>query len=222
MENMNNKTKKIAVIAIISIIIIMAIIIIVFTSNNNKTELQNQEVKESEQSNPPSSDTNSQTNNETVLEETYRVAITNTYVNVPNYHKMEMGLTEGFMDGTTKFFAISCSPFDKASDDVKEEYNKRITDYIADVHNHRLVKALGEHTEEIININGIETYKVEGKMNCGSNPKYDAYFVSYTFIMDNVSFMISGLVYDESQPEKEIKQVKEITEAMMRSVRDHK
>lgn len=153
-----------------------------------------------------------------LLPGTHKVSLRDIYVDIPKYNVIGKGYTEIFMDGETKYITFSCMKDDVAAD-AKEAFDVVYPKFKINIANQHGIHGEDFTTQELVEINGIEAYKVSGIVDGGVIVIKDCYFYGYSFIYDGLPCGIFGVVSDWDQPEEEIESVTAIVDAMMESVR---
>lgn len=167
------------------------------------------------------SDSNENIERCNLLTYTYKVPLKNVYIDAPDYHFISEGFTVVYMEEDVKYFAITYDT-SLSSTELSEAFKKNFGIFKASMVGHDLINKINDDVkEQAFHINGIDYLKCEGSLNCGDNPIYNAFMTSYTFILDNTSCTIWGVVMDEAQKEIEISDVNSIVEEMVKTVRDH-
>lgn len=156
-----------------------------------------------------------------LLVDTYKCPGRNIYIDTPNYQEIEEGYTRVFVMHDIKMVTINVnkrgdtSSLEKAHETAFE--NMRLS-----TQNYCYPNYLTVEKDSIENINGMEVYKYEGTINCGHDTIYEAYAVGYSFILDGEPCNINGMVLDKEQPEELKKEMKEVVDAMIYTVRCEK
>lgn len=182
-----------------------------------KTELERTETAASEQK-VEQEEPVTQDKEETLLTDTYKVPGQAIYVDVPDMHPIESGFTQVYFEDLVKYVTFTCIQVETAQDE-KEAFGKVFGPFINSMSGLDIINHLGEITGENLTVNGLDVYFFEGKLNCGTNPVYDAYIRGYSFICEGMPCALIGVVMDEEQSEEEIEAVKELVDAMMDTVR---
>lgn len=177
-------------------------------TNNQEANIQDQQNTHSEES-----------KNQSLLPYTYQVPLRDIYVDVPNYQEIEEGYTRVFIVHEKKYVTVT-SVLNNTATDAKDAYSKAFDVFCVCMQNYEggpnffHIKA-----DKMMTINGIDVYYFEGTINYGEENLYDGYGVGYSFIMDDIPCAIIGSVIDKEQPEELKKEIKEIVDAMIQSVR---
>lgn len=189
--------------------------------NNNGNEL-NIPVNNQESNNKNENMTEEISNKNSKLVSTQKVPLQNIYVDVPNYNRIEEGYTTIYWNKGVSYVTFTCMHGDETASTIIEAHEQTLYCFLRSVNDHHFVNELGKVQEKNITVNGIDTYNYEGVISAGHNPIYDAYIYGYAFIYNGFPCSIIGVVSDESQPELEKDNIKEIVDAMMFTVRDTK
>lgn len=210
-----NKKNGITLITLVIIgLILLAVVIFLVTNSkdtnnnaNNNDIISNQTIQKNE-------------NKGRILHEyIYQVPMKNIYVNIPNYHEMEQAYSELFMVRNSRYIAFT-SAISSIAANVKEAHNEAFKEFISNMENYEGgVNGINITKEEITTINDLEVYKFEGTINYGINQIHDGYAIGYSFIMDNIPCEIIGSVCDDSQSEELIKEIRDLVNEMVKTVR---
>lgn len=230
LKNKNGISLIILVLIVVLVIVVGAVTVVLLTnkdnngSSENNTDLntpinQNQAETNTNKPNANVEENNSSKNNK--LTSTYKVPLQKIYIDVPNYNLIEEGYTRIFWNKGISYVTFTCLYEDTASI-VSEAHTKTFQTFVQNVQDHHFVNELGKVKEKNITVNGIDTYNYEGVVSAGRNPIYNAYTYGYSFIYNGFPCAIIGVVRDEDQPQSEINNVKEIVDAMMKTVRNTK
>ena len=228
---LNNQKRTGLIVLVLIIIAIIAIVtstvVLLANKDNNDSKNNDNELnvpvsnEESNKGNENVSQNNSSKNNKLVS--TQKVPLQKIYIDVPNYNRIEEGYTTIYWNKGVSYITFTCMRDDDIIASTVSEAHKVTFDcFLRSVNDHHFVNKLGNVKEKNIIINGIDTYNYEGVICAGHNPIYDAYVYGYAFIYGGFPCAIIGVVSDESQPQSEIVNVKEIVDAMMLTVRNTK
>ncbi len=158
--------------------------------------------------------------NDTELPLTYKVPLKNIYVNVPFYQEIEEGYTQVYMVHESKYVAIT---FEKnvTANSVKEAHEIAFNKFKINMTNYEGgVNSISIEKEETKQINGLEVYCFEGKINYGTDTSYDGYAKGYAFIMDGVPCEIIGSVIEDGQPSALVDEISFIVDEMIKTARE--
>lgn len=157
--------------------------------------------------------------NQSLLPYTYRVPLEDIYIDVPNYQEIAQGYTQVYIVHDTKYVTITTA-FDSKATNEKDAYFQAFKYFLINMQNYEGgPNAFNIITDKTMTFNGIDVYYFEGTISYGEKNPYDGYGVGYSFIMDDIPCAIIGSVTDKEQPEELKKEIKEIVDAMMQSVR---
>ena len=207
-------------ISTLALLVVFMISILLCSCGKNEPSNSNQSNNNSltESTGEPSDSHTSVDDN--VLTSTYKVPLKNIYIDVPDYHFISDGYTVIYLEDGVKYFAISYDT-SLSSSNLKKTFETIFSGFKADMGGYHHINELNNVEEQTVSINGIDFLKCKGSINCGENPTYDAYMISYTFALDNTSCTVFGVVMDEAQKEPEISDVNTIVEEMVKTVRDY-
>lgn len=151
---------------------------------------------------------------------TYKVPMKNVYVDAPNYQEIEEGYTELFIVHESKYVAITSDRKSTATS-VKDAHEIAFNKFKTNMQNYEGgVNSIVIEKEETRQINGIEVYCFEGKINYGKDNVYDGYAKGYAFIMDGVPCEIIGSVIDDGQSSALINEISTVVDAMIKTARE--
>ncbi len=153
-----------------------------------------------------------------LLPGTFKVPGHEIYVDTPKYNVIGKGYTEIFIDGETKYITLNCLDGYEATD-AKSAFDVVYDKFKINIANQHGIHGENFTTQELVEINGIEAYKVSGIVDGGVIVIKDCYFYGYSFMYDGLPCGIFGVVSDWEQPAEEIESVTAIVDAMMASVR---
>lgn len=156
-----------------------------------------------------------------LLPNTYKVPKQEIYVDVPDFNEMEKGYTELFRDGERKYVAFT-DLREEFVENEKEAFERIFPKFANNMSSLHKIKGTPVLTESSAEINGIATHKFSGTVECGFTISTDCYIYGYSFIFNDVPCLITGVVSDKTQSQKEIDSVTAIVDAMMKSVRNEK
>ena len=155
------------------------------------------------------------------LSSSYKVPGKNIVVDVPDYQEMEKGYTELFILHGERYVAVTANKAEDATS-LADAHEKSFEKFKENIQNYSYVNSINIKNDSTETINGVEVYKYEGTLNCGHDTIYDAYVIGYSFIMDNTPCTITGSVINQSQPQEQIDEIKDIVEAMIQSLRSER
>lgn len=155
------------------------------------------------------------------LSSSYKVPGKNIVVNAPDYQAIENGFTKLYILNGERYVAVTADVNTKVNS-TKEAHDAAFAFFKNAIQNYSYVNSLNIKKDSTETINGIEVYKYEGTLNCGHDTIYDAYVIGYSFIMDNTPCTITGSVINQSQPQEQIDEIKDIVEAMIQSLRSER
>lgn len=151
---------------------------------------------------------------------TYKVPMKNVYVDAPNYQEIEEGYTELFIVHESKYVAITSDRKSTATS-VKDAHEIAFNKFKTNMQNYEGgVNSIVIEKEETKQINGIEVYCFEGKINYGKDNVYDGYAKGYAFIMDGVPCEIIGSVIDDGQSSALVNEISAVVDAMIKTARE--
>lgn len=177
-------------------------------TNNQEANIQDQQNTDLEEK-----------TNQSLLPYTYCVPLEDIYIDVPNYQEIEQGYTQVYIVHDSRYVTIT-SDFDSVASDAKDAYLKTFEVFRDNMQNYEGgLNYFNITTDKMMTINGIDIYYFEGTINYGEENPYDGYGVGYSFIMNDIPCAIIGSVIDKEQPEELKKEIKEIVDVMMQSVR---
>ena len=183
----------------------------------DNTELTTAELNTSESSDVISTEND----HKTALNDSkyFRVPLKNIYMNVPDYHEIEEGITELYMVHSSRYVAITGSVLLKATS-CDEAHEVCIKEMKANMMNYQggMNEFKIERKEKVV-INGIEMLRMEGCINYGEDTPYDGYAVGYAFILDDSPCEIIGSVIDKEQSESLKEEIKTVVDEMAKTVR---
>ena len=209
--------KKIVIFILVTVVSVLLVACgkVSETSQSNKDEISSTE-KENEET-----ELNlDQEKNNVSLPITYKVPRKNIYINAPNYQEIEQGYTELFIVHESKYVAITSDKKSTATT-VKDAHDIAFAKFKTNMQNYEGgVNSISIEKEETKQINGIEVYCFEGKINYGRQNIYDGYAKGYAFIMDGVPCEIIGAVIDEDQSSALIYEIADVVDAIVMSVRE--
>ena len=149
----------------------------------------------------------------------HQVHTRDIYIRVPNYHPIENGYNYLLSDNDDIIIAIASLLLEKGTT-LEQAYKDIVDNYILEMDNYAKIDKLTIEKDENVTINGIDTYKFEGKLNChGETGNYDLYTIGYTFIMDGIPCCVQGTVYNKKQPEEMINTTRDTVNAMIKTLR---
>lgn len=148
----------------------------------------------------------------------YKIPGKKIYVNVPDWKDLERGYVEEFCIYEEQMISVlgNCS----SSAASLEEAQTECTEMWKVCQDMLSANTFTVTAEQTGTMNGIDYYRYEGLWNCGDADPFDAYTVGYTFFMDGIPVNIQGIVLDPAQPQATIDNIKMITDASMKTVRD--
>ncbi len=153
----------------------------------------------------------------------YKVAGRKIYMEVPNYREMELAYTRIFIVNGVKYVAVTANKRSehKGITDLKKAHELAYEKFVQNVEASSYINSINIENEKTETINGIEMYRYEGTVNCGTEEgyEYDAYVVGYSFIMDETPCTITGSVIDKEQKEEMINEIRNYVDAMAQTVR---
>lgn len=152
-----------------------------------------------------------------LLGSTYKIPLHNIYIDIPNLKQIESGYSRIYL---CKQYYIAFTFLDEeTAKDNRECFDKTFLKFRGNIEDYQHINDLGEYQSEDVTVGGVDAYKIKGTMSAGNNPVYDAYVYAYNFVYDGVLCQILGGVIDEAQTEDEIREVTEIADAMMKTIR---
>ena len=183
-------------------------------NENNDTSITESKNDETE------SNEKEEQNNSVDLSLTYKVPMKNVYVDAPNYQEIEEGYTELFIIHESKYVAITSDRKSTATS-VKDAHEIAFNKFKTNMQNYEGgVNSIVIEKEETKQINGIEVYCFEGKINYGEDNVYDGYAKGYAFIMDGIPCEIIGSVIDDGQSSALINEISTVVDAMIKTARE--
>mgnify|MGYP004453799129 CR=1 FL=1 len=156
--------------------------------------------------------------NRELLPNTYKFPEKELYIDIPDYSHIESGYTELFKNRENKYVTITYSD-DNTFENVKEVFDSLYPKFKNNVSSWHSINDETFTSVENVEINGISVQRVIGTVEYGILDKYDCYLYGYSFIFEGVPCAIIGVVTDLDQPQKEIDELTDIVDAMMKSVR---
>ena len=228
---MFNNKKGISLITLVLIVvavIVIGAVLIVLVMNNNKEDSSttNNSLNNSNNNTQVNIDKNDNTSNKqnndktvTLSGGTYKVPMKNIYIDVPNYQEIEEGYTEVFIVHESKYVAIT-SNRKATAQSAKEAHEIAFEKFKTNMQNYEGgVNSIKIEKDETKQINGIDLYFFEGKINYGTSTIHDGYAIGYSFVMDGIPCEIIGSVIDDSQSTQLIHEIQNIVNAMIKTVR---
>lgn len=163
---------------------------------------------------------------DSLLSYTFKVPGKSIFVDVPNYQEIDKGFTKLFILNGERYIAITYDKNSSASS-LEEAHNLAFGIFKDNIQNYSYVNSLTTTSESNETINGIQVYKYVGKLNCAldfsnRDNSYDAYAIGYSFIMDGIPCSIIGSVINQNQVDKDINEVTNIVEAMIKTLRSER
>ena len=154
----------------------------------------------------------------------FKVAGKNIYMKVPNYQQIECGFTRLFILNGERYVAVNYAKNDTASS-LQQAHEIAFNQLKSGLDGFSDINSLTVEKDSTEVINGIEVYKFIGTLNCSiglssQGKSYEAYAIGYSFIMDGIPCSIVGSVINTDQKEEDIKEITEIVEEMITTVRD--
>lgn len=208
---------------IFALILAMALCISLVACGGETKEPQNEnnDTSITESKNDETESTNKEETKDSVeLSLTYKVPMKNVYVDAPNYQEIEEGYTELFIVHESKYVAITSDRKSIAAS-VKDAHEIAFNKFKTNMQNYEGgVNGISIVKEETKQINGIEVYSFEGKINYGKDNVYDGYAKGYAFILDGVPCEIIGSVIDDSQSDALINEISAVVDAMIKTARE--
>ena len=157
---------------------------------------------------------------------TFKVPGKSIFVDVPNYQEIDKGFTKLFILNGERYVAITYDKNSNASS-VEEAHSLTYEIFKDNIQNYSYVNSLEIKKDSTETINGIQLYKFVGNFNCAldysnRDNAYDAFAIGYSFIMDGIPCSIIGSVINQGQSEKDISEVTELVEAMIKTLRSER
>lgn len=168
---------------------------------------------------PATTSTNDNTTAE--LLNSYKVPGKNIVVDVPNYQEIEKGFSQIYILHGEQYVAVTADKNTSVAT-LAEAHEVAFNKFKENIQNYSYVNSIKVNEGENKNINGIETYRYEGTLNCGRDTVYDAYVVGYSFIMDGTPCTITGSVINQEQSQDQIDEVHTLIETMIESLRSER
>lgn len=159
--------------------------------------------------------------NNGVLDAYTKVLLHEIYIDVPSsYVSYEESFTRIFRDQYIKYLAVYSNPLDK-QDTIETAYESILDEFFIETQNiNSPLQRFDKELEERVNINGIDAYHYTGKIICKGSFDESTHFISgYAFVMDGVPINIAGVTIENSDDEALNKEIVELVDAMMKSVR---
>ena len=158
-----------------------------------------------------------------IFTETYQVPRHDIFINVPvNYMPIENGFTQLFNVGRDRSIAVTAVRRTSPSS-LQDAYNMALERYIVGFESYAKINSLSIENEETLEINDIELYRFEGKLDCTDDlGDYELYTVGYSFIMDEIPCMVIGTVLDRDQPQDMIDEIRTYVDYMITTLRSEK
>ena len=152
---------------------------------------------------------------------THKVSGREMYVDLPAYHEYDKGYTRLFMNPDELFVAVIAQKSTEVST-LEEAFDKAYDCFRRSVQSKILANELTIISDETVTINGIEMYHFEGSLNCGYDRFFDINVYGYAFIMaegNHPMMIMGGNAKEGGQSDELDAQMKEITEAVIQTVR---
>ena len=158
-----------------------------------------------------------------IFTETYQVPTYDIFINIPrNYMPIEKGFTHLFNVGGERSLAVTAVRRANPSS-LQDAYRMALERFIIAFENHAKINSLSIENEETLEINGIDLYRFEGKLDCTDElGDYKLYTVGYTFIMDGLPCMVIGTVLEKEQPQDMIDEIRTYVDYMVTTLRSEK
>lgn len=204
---------------IIALLIAIAMVLSMAACSNNKDNDTTPSVSETDKTTSSTESKVEENNDKNLLRNTYKVPMKNIYIDTPKFQEIEQAYTELFIVHASKYVAITAARRSTASD-AKAAHEEAFKEFIPNMQNYEGgVNSIKIEKDEVVTINNLEVYSFEGKINYGTDTKYDGYAVGYSFIMDGIPCEIIGSVIDENQSKALIDEIHNIVDEMIKTVR---
>ena len=145
----------------------------------------------------------------------YQVSGHEIYMDVPNWNFRECDETDAFLTDDYCIAVTATKYADFTS--LESTHSTVMAKFIANTQD--LLNLEGESVTEAesIDFHGIDVYKVSGEIQFNGKA---VHLTSYTFVLDGMAVNISGLMRKEAPSSDETALLEEITEDIVRSVRN--
>ena len=167
--------------------------------------------------------TEASTKKSELLYGTYQVPAREIYVDTPAlpYFSSEWGYSELYANGTERGIAITAIRNENASGkSAKDVYPLLIEEYLFSMRDYVTADEIVLDSEQVLTINGLEVYRFEGSIKGQFMSNfYDLYTVGYTFVAQDTPCSIQGSVFYKEQDPDSVKEIQEIVDAMIQTVR---
>ena len=213
------------------ITVFLAVIIIVLTMAScgepSKTSETSTELSVSSETNGTHQDEKKTPNtSEQILTYTYKVPGKNIYIDVPNYQEIEKGYTELFILNGERYVALTYN-LDSTAESAMDANEVTFSVFKDNIQNYSYVDSMNISESSNETINGNDVYRFSGTLKCALDytdhtKSYDAYAVGYSFVMDGVPCSVIGSVINQEQKDTDIKEITEIVDAMIDTLRSEK
>lgn len=156
----------------------------------------------------------------------YEVGTPKFFINVPkDYTPIEIGFTQLFDYGGERSIAVTAVGRSTEPSSLQEAYNKALENFIRACHFEDYVEitSLSIENEETLEINGIDLFRFEGKLNCTDDlGDYELYTVGYSFIMDKKPCIVIGTVLEREQPQDMVDEIRTYVDYMITTLRNER
>ena len=151
---------------------------------------------------------------------TYQIPLKNVYIDAPNFQHIEEGYTQLFIVHESKYVAFTADSWG-AADSAKAAHGIAFDIFKTNMQNYEGgVNGIALEKEEIKQINGLEVYSFEGKINYGRDTVHDGYAKGYSFVLSGVPCEIIGSVIDDNQSQDLVNEISAIVDAMIKTARE--
>lgn len=201
-------------------ILLIILVITVLMTGCGKKENNETTVKDEGKSNATVNNAQNNTQEDELFDAYFRIPLHEIYIDVPSSYKhYNNAMTEIFRDQNTKYLSIT-NDVGLAFDSDEEAYSKIFKKFC--VHTEKLNTVLDTDfkTDENLTINGIKTRHYVGSISCKADKEPIKKFITgYSFIMDGVPINIAGVAMGDANNEALNKEITELVDTMMKSVR---
>lgn len=156
------------------------------------------------------------------LPNTYGVPIDeDMYLDVPNYQEIDRGYCQVYMIHGSKYMCYTMDLSDTRVKSPEEARDLALTNFVDCIQTSDSVQKVNMDLEEKDTINGIDVIRFEGTCTSGVEPHcHDDYVYGYIFEYEGTANMISGHVISDDQEDSLKKEVRDMADEMMQTVRD--
>lgn len=189
--------------------------------NGEATEVKVDQTDETAETTKEEEAEETQPESNALLIDTAKVPMKDIYYDYPDYHYVEEGFTTAYKKLGSRYVTFTRVENVQITD-LQEAHEMAFSMFQALMENDGVITALNVVTESTETINGIEVYKYEGTVTLEKGNGREAYVIGYSFIMHGLPCNITGVLLDKEQPEELITEIRDIVNAMMKTVRTEK